>query len=116
MGTRAQKGDTVIREGAAGCQNPPECGRWPGKGRRSRASEGLRRAPCGGWWEWETTHIQGGSATWQPCSGSGKPRLAQQRREYRHGKGERDNESWGIALGVEVSVCTHSFQYERELE
>ena len=66
--------------------------------------------------EWETAHTQGGSATWQMCSGSGKPRLAQQRREYRHGKGERENESWGIALGVEGSVGTHSFQYERELE
>lgn len=35
---------------------------------------------------------------------------------YRYGKGETENESCGIGLEIEVSVCTHGFQYERDIE
>lgn len=35
---------------------------------------------------------------------------------YRYGKGETENESCGVGLEIEVSVCTHGFQYERDIE
>ena len=46
----------------------------------------------------------------------GNPDFHIQEGSYRYGKGENKNESCGIGLKIKVSVCTHGFQYERDIE